>query len=180
MPSSNIDGNEKEKSAVVYDSNSSKPNLKGDWLNFFLLLLLYTMQGFPLGLTSAIPILLQSQNDVSYQDQVNCYNKIQIIEGIILDLLLVPRNHKSILYYIIISFKYCIFFQALFSLAAWPFSLKLLWAPLVDALYIQRIGRRKSWLIPVQYLMGNTFNFLHNAFPINEYNSIDRSIYIKV
>jgi len=71
MPSSNIDGNEKEKSAVVYDSNSPKPNLKGDWLNFFLLLLLYTMQGFPLGLTSAIPILLQSQNDVSYQDQVN-------------------------------------------------------------------------------------------------------------
>lgn len=71
MTSSNIDGNEKEKTVVVYDSNSSKPNLKGDWLNFFLLLLLYTMQGFPLGLTSAIPIVLQSQNDISYQDQVN-------------------------------------------------------------------------------------------------------------
>jgi len=71
MTSTNIDGNEKEKSAVAYDENSSKPNLKGDWLNFFLLLLLYTMQGFPLGLTSAIPILLQSQNDISYQDQVN-------------------------------------------------------------------------------------------------------------
>ena len=29
---------------VVDDSNSAeKPNLKGDWLNFFLLLLLYTM-----------------------------------------------------------------------------------------------------------------------------------------
>lgn len=69
--SNNTDGNEKEKSAIAYDSNSSKPNLKGDWLNFFLLLLLYTMQGFPLGLTSAIPIILQSQNDISYQDQVN-------------------------------------------------------------------------------------------------------------
>lgn len=48
-----------------------KPNLKGDWLNFFMLLLLYTMQGLPLGLSSAIPILLQSKKDTSYQDQVN-------------------------------------------------------------------------------------------------------------
>lgn len=46
--------------------------------------------------------------------------------------------------------------QARFSLAGWPFSLKLLWAPLVDALYVKRIGRRKSWLIPVQYLIGIT------------------------
>ena len=71
MISSNIDENEKQKSTDVNNSNSSKPNLKGDWSNFFLLLLLYTMQGFPLGLTSSIPILLQSQNDISYQDQVN-------------------------------------------------------------------------------------------------------------
>lgn len=46
--------------------------------------------------------------------------------------------------------------QAKFSLAGWPFSLKLLWAPLVDALYLKKIGRRKSWLIPVQYLIGVT------------------------
>lgn len=46
--------------------------------------------------------------------------------------------------------------QASFSLAGWPFSLKLLWAPLVDALYLKKIGRRKSWLIPVQYLIGVT------------------------
>jgi PAT family acetyl-CoA transporter-like MFS transporter 1 len=44
--------------------------------------------------------------------------------------------------------------QATFSLAFWPFSLKLLWAPIVDALYIKRFGRRKSWLIPIQYLIG--------------------------
>ena len=35
--------------------------------------------------------------------------------------------------------------QATFSFAVWPFSLKLLWAPLVDALYWRRLGRRKSW-----------------------------------
>ncbi|XP_002159972.2 acetyl-coenzyme A transporter 1 isoform X2 [Hydra vulgaris] len=44
--------------------------------------------------------------------------------------------------------------QAMFSLVFWPFSLKLLWAPIVDALFFQKMGRRKSWLIPVQYLIG--------------------------
>ncbi|KAI1883305.1 hypothetical protein AGOR_G00243830 [Albula goreensis] len=44
--------------------------------------------------------------------------------------------------------------QAYFSLVFWPFSLKLLWAPLVDAIYVQRFGRRKSWLVPTQYLLG--------------------------
>lgn len=44
--------------------------------------------------------------------------------------------------------------QATFSFAFWPFSLKLLWAPIVDALYMKRFGRRKSWLIPIQYALG--------------------------
>ena len=41
--------------------------------------------------------------------------------------------------------------QAIFSLATWPFSLKLLWAPFVDSMFLKSIGRRKSWLVPVQY-----------------------------
>ncbi|KAM3875337.1 acetyl-coenzyme A transporter 1 [Diretmus argenteus] len=44
--------------------------------------------------------------------------------------------------------------QAFFSFVFWPFSLKLLWAPLVDALYLSKFGRRKSWLVPTQYLLG--------------------------
>ena len=44
--------------------------------------------------------------------------------------------------------------QGTFSLSGWPFSFKLLWAPIVDAWYINRIGRRKSWLVPVQFLIG--------------------------
>lgn len=32
--------------------------------------------------------------------------------------------------------------QAFFSFVFWPFSLKLLWAPLVDSLYFSRFGRR--------------------------------------
>ncbi|XP_076451618.1 LOW QUALITY PROTEIN: acetyl-coenzyme A transporter 1-like [Babylonia areolata] len=44
--------------------------------------------------------------------------------------------------------------QAMFSFVYWPFSIKLLWAPLVDSLYLRWFGRRKTWLIPTQYLIG--------------------------
>ena len=44
--------------------------------------------------------------------------------------------------------------QGTFSFASWPFSLKLIWAPIVDSLYIYKFGRRKSWLIPVQLFIG--------------------------
>jgi len=44
--------------------------------------------------------------------------------------------------------------QAVFSLVFWPFSLKLLWAPIVDSVYIKSLGRRKTWLVPTQYLIG--------------------------
>ena len=43
-----------------------------------------------------------------------------------------------------------------FSFAFWPFSIKLLWAPIVDSAFIARFGRRKTWLVPVQYLIGAT------------------------
>jgi PAT family acetyl-CoA transporter-like MFS transporter 1 len=38
----------------------------------------------------------------------------------------------------------------IFSLAAYPYSFKLLWSPLVDTYYVKRIGRRKSWILPLQ------------------------------
>eukprot|EP00957_Ditylum_brightwellii_P098640 7514157-Ditylum_brightwellii.AAC.1 len=44
--------------------------------------------------------------------------------------------------------------QAIFALCSWPFSLKLLWAPTVDAVFSKRFGRRKSWLVPVQAAAG--------------------------
>ena len=43
--------------------------------------------------------------------------------------------------------------QTLFTLVSWPFSLKMLWAPLVDSCYIKAFGRRKSWLVPTQLLI---------------------------
>ena len=44
--------------------------------------------------------------------------------------------------------------QAILSFCSWPFSLKLLWAPIVDTIYLPSFGRRKSWLVPVQMLCG--------------------------
>jgi len=71
-------GNKPNKYAVTNISISDKPNLKGDWLNIFILLLLYTLQGLQLGLTCAIPILLQSNKNVSYQDQVNREQRLKL------------------------------------------------------------------------------------------------------
>jgi glucan phosphoethanolaminetransferase (alkaline phosphatase superfamily) len=61
--------------------------------------------------------------------------------------------------------------QSIFSLSAWPFSLKLLWAPIVDSVFFKRIGRRKSWLVPMQYLIGIFMlafaNYVHKLLEAN-------------
>ncbi|KAH7716066.1 acetyl-coenzyme A transporter 1-like protein [Aphelenchoides avenae] len=82
-----------------------------DFGSICLLVFLYILQGVPLGLITAVPLLLQTRG-VTYSQ------------------------------------------QAVFSLVWWPYSLKLLWAPVVDAVYVKRIGRRKSWTVLCQYLIG--------------------------
>ncbi|CAK9056963.1 Acetyl-coenzyme A transporter 1 (AT-1) (Acetyl-CoA transporter 1) (Solute carrier family 33 member 1) [Durusdinium trenchii] len=42
----------------------------------------------------------------------------------------------------------------IFSLQSWPFVLKLFWAPLVDSVYIRQMGRRKTWMVPSQIVIG--------------------------
>ena len=68
-----------------------KLDLTGDRLNICLLLLLYTLQGVPMGLSSTVAFSL-TEKGASFGD------------------------------------------QGVFSLASWPFSLKILWAPMIDAL----------------------------------------------
>ncbi|KAI9298685.1 hypothetical protein K502DRAFT_322658 [Neoconidiobolus thromboides FSU 785] len=51
---------------------------------------------------------------------------------------------------------------ALFSLIAYPYSLKLLWSPIVDSLYIKSIGRRKTWIIPIQFFTAFLLYWLGN------------------
>lgn len=90
---------------------SERSRIRGDEKNIAILFILYLLQGVPLGLMQAFPIILTNLG-VSYAQ------------------------------------------QATLSLANWPFSMKLLWAPIVDSVYFKKIGRRKSWLIPSQYLIG--------------------------
>ncbi|XP_017955581.1 acetyl-coenzyme A transporter 1 [Drosophila navojoa] len=96
---------------MAQGDTEEKPDLRGDRRNIAILLFLYVLQGIPIGLIAAVPMLLQNRG-ASYKQ------------------------------------------QAEFSFAYWPFSIKLLWAPIVDSLYVRRFGRRKSWLVPVQYLLG--------------------------
>lgn len=93
------------------EDKHERSDLRGDWGNIAILFFLYLLQGIPIGLAAAIPMMLQNRG-ASYKQ------------------------------------------QAEFSFAHWPFSMKLLWAPIVDSLYWSRFGRRKSWLIPTQYLIG--------------------------
>ncbi|VVT54171.1 uncharacterized protein SAPINGB_P003942 [Magnusiomyces paraingens] len=59
----------------------------------------------------------------------------------------------------------------IFTLASYPYSLKLLWSPIVDAFYSPKFGRRKSWIVPIQtvsalvliYLSTTVENLLENA-----------------
>ena len=98
------------------DTSSTKVStrtLTKDRWNIALLLVLYTLQGVPIGLAGSIPMVLQAKK-VGYRQ------------------------------------------QAVFSFVSWPFSVKLLWAPIVDAIYSRSFGRRKSWLVPVQYFIGGT------------------------
>ncbi|KAL2198695.1 acetyl-coenzyme A transporter 1-domain-containing protein [Corynascus similis CBS 632.67] len=84
---------------------------KKDQKNFGLLVLLYFLQGIPLGLaTGSVPFLLK--NHMSYSE------------------------------------------IGIFSLASYPYSLKLFWSPIVDAVWSPKFGRRKSWILPIQLLSG--------------------------
>ena len=44
--------------------------------------------------------------------------------------------------------------QGTLSFASWPYALKILWAPFVDSFYIERLGRRKTWIVTVQFCLG--------------------------
>ena len=44
-----------------------------------------------------------------------------------------------------------------FSFVLYPFSLKLFFAPLEDSFYFKKFGKRKSYIIPMQYMLSFTF-----------------------
>ena len=107
-----------------------------------LLMLLYTLQGVPMGLASAVPFLMQKK--VRTHESMPC----AIASGLttLAPARRPPRPRASQG----VSDSE----QGRFSFAMWPFSLKLLWAPLVDSVYHSGVGRRKTWIVPAQAAIG--------------------------
>lgn len=58
-----------------------RSNVKGDEKNILLLFFLYTLQGIPLGLSAAIPMILQNRG-ASYKQQVIFNYNTMIISSI--------------------------------------------------------------------------------------------------
>lgn len=50
----------------------------------------------------------------------------------------------------------------IFTLCTYPYSLKLLWSPVVDSCFSPKLGRRKSWIVPIQSIVGLLFWWLGN------------------
>ncbi|CCM01313.1 uncharacterized protein FIBRA_03362 [Fibroporia radiculosa] len=102
-----FDGDEEERDRTAV----KRPMSTRDKKAIVLLIVLYLIQGFPLGLAlGSLPFLLREH--LSYSQ------------------------------------------LAIFSLSSYPYSLKLLWSPIVDSVYFRSVGRRKSWIIPMQLLVG--------------------------
>ena len=98
-----------------------KVKWQDDIAGISVLMLLYCLQGIPLGLIfGSLPFVMAER--LSYTD------------------------------------------QATFSLSAYPYSLKLFWSPIVDVIYFKQFGRRKSWIFPMQTLMGLTMIYISYNF----------------
>jgi len=125
LPSNSTGGDDGDSSVNFLPADGDD---HGDFFNYILLILLYTLQGIPMGLSGSIPFLIQQ--------------KVRATEALTAGTGAVAASK--------LAFKA----NAIFALCSWPFSLKLLWAPIVDACYIPVFGRRKSWLVPCQALAG--------------------------
>ncbi|WFD29478.1 hypothetical protein MSPP1_000487 [Malassezia sp. CBS 17886] len=120
--------------AVSKEPHSAPPSRgvlampRSDQRGMLLLVVLYMLQGVPIGLAfGTMPYLLKAH--LSYTD------------------------------------------IGTFMLCTYPYSLKLLWSPIVDSLFLARwrvpltrytlsLGRRKSWIVPIQFLVGGMLYWL--------------------
>jgi len=141
----------RNKTATV-NLEPPQPLEQDDRYNYALLIALYTLQGIPLGLSASIPFLIQQKVKaiaeaiaLSAATSATSTDTITITAAAAATILSESGASVSKISYNA---------QAIFSLVSWPFSLKLLWAPIVDAIFLRRWGRRKSWLVPTQLLAG--------------------------
>ena len=143
-----IDGDGKSTSASSRSSSfldASQPDEHNDAFNYALLIALYTLQGIPMGLSASIPFLIQQkvkQMTVAAASMAAGAAATQAPSA-------AAAAHSAA-----VASRLSYNANAVFALCSWPFSLKLLWAPIVDAVFFKGFGRRKSWLVPVQTLAG--------------------------
>lgn len=106
---------ERKKGSLVKKEEvkwEGKKEVPLDYHKLILLVLMYLVQGIPLGLIhGAFPFFLQQRGG----------------------------SYASI---------------GVFTLSSYPYSLKILWSPFVDAFYIPSFGRRKTWIVPIQLTAG--------------------------
>jgi len=129
--------------------NGSPPNNvdHDDRFNYALLLALYTLQGIPMGLSASIPFLIQQK--VQMIASTAAQHAGSAVGEVAAEAAAAAHTHS-----LADLTKTAYNAQAIFALCSWPFSLKLLWAPIVDACFSKRFGRRKSWLVPIQLVAG--------------------------
>jgi len=80
------------------------------------------------------------------------------------------QGFKTAIPLFLVSYKASWQQQGTFSWVSYPFSFKILWAPIIDSIYIRRFGRYLTWLIPIQILIGITLiilSFYLESFLIN-------------
>ena len=141
----------------VFSSNSARddPSMgvegsqeihQNDRWNYALLILLYTLQGIPMGLSASIPFLLQ--------EKITKLAAAAASSASLGEAAAAAVGEAAALSSAAATTRASYNANAIFALCSWPFSLKLLWAPIVDAIFFKSIGRRKSWLVPVQTLAG--------------------------
>jgi len=145
---------------------------KKDAFSYAILIALYTLQGIPMGLSASIPFLIQQKIRLAASSTTTTAQLAGSVASTVAPALTARAAAR-------LSYKA----NAIFALCSWPFSLKLLWAPIVDACFLKGFGRRKSWLVPVQALAGllmvSGANFVERQLGLGVGHTIGETINVK-
>ena len=162
------------------NNHSDSDSSRSDAFSYAVLIALYTLQGIPMGLSASIPFLIQQKiklaTTVAAQQAVVGGTAAALVSTNAPAAVAVAASARAAAR---LSYKA----NAIFALCSWPFSLKLLWAPIVDACFLKKFGRRKSWLVPVQALAGILMvvgaNFVERQLGLGVGHTIGESINVK-
>ena len=124
-------------------------DLEGDKGHVLILFFLYCLQGIPLGLVNNLKFLMRlnllwklGQRHPAHIVQTEC-----------------PLHRASHLQLLYVS----IFYEGKINpekRKIFKSEFQVLWAPIVDSIFWARFGRRKSWLVPSQYLIGEFMHYM--------------------